>query len=148
MLSGIGPESELRRHMIPPVVVLDRVGRNLQDRYEVAVVNRMAQPWDMLRGATFTESDSQYAEWKSSRRGIYTTNGVPLCVIARSTAGQPSPDLFCYALLTDFRGYKPGYSTVVRERPNYLTWVVPEGPYEQHGGTVHAVVRAIRACGP
>ena len=136
MLSGIGPESELRRHMIPPVVVLDRVGRNLQDRYEVAVVNRMEHPWDMLRGATFTESDSQYEEWKSNRRGIYTTNGVPLCVIARSTAGQPSPDLFCYALLTDFRGYKPGYSEVVRERPNYLTWVVLKGHTNNTGGTV------------
>jgi len=136
MLSGIGPEAELRRNGIAPVQVLDRVGKNLQDRYEVAVVNRLAQPWEMLRGATFTEADPQYQEWKSSRTGIYTTNGVPICVIARSTGAQPSPDLFCYALLTDFRGYKPGYSKVVREHPNYLTWVVLKGHTSNTGGEV------------
>src|SRR6478752_3045129 len=88
------------------------------------------------RGATFTDGDRQYAEWKTNRRGVYTTNGVPLCVIARSTAGEPSPDLFCYALLTDFRGYKPGYSNVVREHSNYLTWVVLKGHTNNTGGEV------------
>ncbi|HEY3158408.1 MAG TPA: GMC family oxidoreductase [Vicinamibacterales bacterium] len=136
MLSGIGPEAELRRHGIEPVQVLERVGKNLQDRYEVAVVNRMEQPWDLLRGATFTDRDSQYQQWKSSRTGIYASNGVPICVIARSTGAQPSPDLFCYALLTDFRGYKPGYSKVVREHLNYLTWVVLKGHTNNTGGEV------------
>ena len=136
MLSGIGPEAELRRHMIPPVALLERVGKNLQDRYEVAVVNRMEQPWDMLRGATFSETDAQYGQWKENRRGIYTTNGVPLCVIARSTGAQPSPDLFCYALLADFRGYKPGYSDAVRQHPNYLTWVVLKGHTNNTAGEV------------
>jgi choline dehydrogenase-like flavoprotein len=118
------------------VHILDRVGKYLQDRYEVAVVNRMPEPWDMLKGATFSESDPQYAQWSSQRRGIYTTNGVPLCVIARSTSAQPSPDLFCYALLADFRGYKPGYSAVVREHPNYLTWVVLKGHTNNTAGEV------------
>ena len=136
MLSGIGPEAELRRNGIEPVQILERVGKNLQDRYEVAVVNRLKEPWDMLRGATFTDKDAQYREWQSSRRGIYTSNGIPLCVIARSTGAQPSPDLFCYALLTDFRGYKPGYSTVVREHPNYLTWIVLKGHTNNTGGEV------------
>ena len=136
MLSGIGPEGELRRHGIEPVQVLERVGKNLQDRYEVAVVNRLEQPWEMLRGATFTEADQQYQQWKSSRSGIYATNGIPICVIARSTGAQPTPDLFCYALLTDFRGYKPGYSKVVREHQNYLTWVVLKGHTNNTGGEV------------
>jgi choline dehydrogenase len=136
MLSGIGPEAQLRAHDIRPVHILDRVGKNLQDRYEVAVVNRMPEPWDMLKGATFSERDAQYAQWSSQRRGIYTTNGVPLCVIARSTGSQPSPDLFCYALLADFRGYKPGYSAVVREHPNYLTWVVLKGHTNNTAGEV------------
>jgi choline dehydrogenase-like flavoprotein len=136
MLSGIGPETELRRHGIQPISVLERVGRNLQDRYEVAVVNRMQEPWEMLRGATFTDQDAQYARWKSERRGIYTTNGVPLCVIARSTPAQPSPDLFCYALLADFRGYRPGYSEDVRRHPNYLTWVVLKGHTNNTAGEV------------
>lgn len=136
MLSGIGPEAELRRHMIPAVSLLERVGKNLQDRYEVAVVNRMQQPWDMLQGATFSETDAQFGQWKTNRRGIYTTNGVPLCVIARSTGAQPSPDLFCYALLADFRGYRPGYSEDVRQHPNYLTWVVLKGHTNNTAGEV------------
>jgi choline dehydrogenase-like flavoprotein len=102
----------------------------------VAVVNRMKEPWDTLRGATFTDRDPQYAQWKSERSGIYTTNGVPLCVIVRSTSAQPSPDLFCYALLTDFRGYKPGYSQDVRNHPNYLTWVVLKGHTNNTAGEV------------
>lgn len=145
MLSGVGPESELRRHGIEPVSVLENVGKNLQDRYEVAVVNRMAQPWDMLRGATFTDTDAQYERWKTRRRGIYTSNGIPLCVIARSTSGEPSPDLFCYALLTDFRGYKPGYSNVVREHLNYLTWVVLKGHTTNTAGEITLASRDPRA---
>jgi choline dehydrogenase len=136
MLSGIGPDAELRRNGIEPVQILDRVGKNLQDRYEVAVVNRLERPWEMLRDATFTDADPHYQQWKSSRRGIYTTNGVPICVIARSTRGQPSPDLFCYALLADFRGYHPGYSKVVRDHRNYLTWVVLKGHTNNTGGEV------------
>ena len=136
MLSGIGPQAQLSAHDINPVHVLERVGKNLQDRYEVAVVNRMPEPWDMLKGATFSDRDPQYAEWSSRRRGIYTTNGIPICVIARSTSSQPSPDLFCYALLADFRGYKPGYSAVVRERPNYLTWIVLKGHTNNTAGEV------------
>ena len=96
MLSGVGPADVLATHRIPVVSELPRVGKNLQDRYEVAVVNRMKNPWDMLQGATFTTRDAQYREWDTRRKGVYTTNGALLCVIARSTPGQPAPDLFCY----------------------------------------------------
>ena len=136
MLSGVGPESVLREHGIPIVQPLENVGRNLQDRYEIAVVNRMPEPWDTLRGATFTTSDPQYREWETGRKGIYTTNGALLCVITRSGPGQPSPDLFCYAVLADFRGYEPGYSTRLPDNPNCLTWVVLKGHTNNTGGSV------------
>ena len=41
MLCGIGPQQELQRHGIEVKVDLPGVGKNLQDRYEAAVVNRM-----------------------------------------------------------------------------------------------------------
>jgi choline dehydrogenase-like flavoprotein len=41
MLSGIGGAEQLAKHGIPLRVDLPGVGRNLQDRYEVPVVNRM-----------------------------------------------------------------------------------------------------------
>ena len=110
--------------------------RNLQDRYEVAVVNRMKKPWDALNGATFTTADPQYRAWASRRKGIYATNGSLLCVIQRSAPGKPVPDLFCYALLADFRGYRPGYSETVRQHHDYLTWVVLKGHTNNRGGSV------------
>ena len=50
------------------------------------------------------------ASGRSTGAAIYTTNGALMSVVQRSTVGKPVPDLFCYALLTDFRGYQPGYS--------------------------------------
>jgi len=136
MLSGIGDPEVLARAGVRARVALPGVGRNLQDRYEVAVVNRVQQPWDMLRGAAFTENDAQYREWSTHRAGVYATNGVLLCVIQRSQIGKPVPDLFCYGLLAEFRGYKPGYSNAVRERHDCLTWVVLKGHTNNRGGSV------------
>src|SRR5581483_1110853 len=81
MLSGIGPECELRKHSIPQRVDLRGVGNNLQDRYEVGVVNRMKQNWQILLNAKFDKSDPIYREWATERRGVYTTNGSVLAVI-------------------------------------------------------------------
>src|SRR5262249_39432884 len=103
MLSGIGPESELRRHEIVPQVSLPGVGGNLQDRYEVAVVNRMNwRAWKVYNGATFGPADPQYAAWSRHRRGVYATNGSVLTVFKRSAPDVVLPDLFCMALLANF----------------------------------------------
>ena len=136
MLSGIGDPAALARHGIQTRVNLPGVGRNLQDRYEVGVVYRMRQPWDMLRGATFTSGDPQYREWSASRRGVYSTNGTLLSVVQRSSRERPLPDLFCYAVLADFRGYEPKYSDRIRARHDALTWVVLKGRTNNRGGCV------------
>jgi choline dehydrogenase len=136
MLSGIGDPDVLTRHGIKTRVPLTGVGRNLQDRYEVPVVNRMAKPWEMLQQATYTANDPLYRQWSDGRKGVYVSNGSLLCVIQRSTVGKPVPDLFCYALLADFRGYKPGYSETLRKRRDCLTWVVLKGHTNNRGGSV------------
>jgi choline dehydrogenase len=137
MLSGIGGREALAPHGIEQRVDLPGVGRNLQDRYEVAVVNRMAfDAWDVLEGATFTSADRQYAEWTKRKRGVYATNGALLSVTLPSGPGRSVPDLFCYALLGKFAGYAPGYSQVVAEHHNYLTWVVLKGHTANTGGRV------------
>ena len=136
MLSGIGDPDLLATCGIRARVPLAGVGRNLQDRYEVAVVNRMKKPWEALNGATFTTADPQYRAWAGRRKGIYTTNGSLISVIQRSAPGKPVPDLFCYALLADFRGYRPGYSEAVRQHHDYLTWVVLKGHTNNRGGSV------------
>ena len=73
MLSGIGPKEELEALGIKTRVNLQGVGKNLQDRYEVGVVNRLKTPWTVLKGATFTTSDPQYKHWNHWwRKGVYT----------------------------------------------------------------------------
>jgi len=128
MLSGIGNRAALERLKIPVRVDLPGVGLHLQDRYEVALVHRMAfEAWRSLAGATFTTKDAQYREWKNGGKGVFATNGSPLSVVAPSSVGRPAPDLFCYALLAKFAGYAPGYSRLLPEHPNYFTWVVLKG---------------------
>ncbi len=139
MLSGIGDPDVLAKYGIPTRAPLRGVGRNLQDRYEVPVVSRMARSWDMLEGATFTTRDRQYGAWTATREGVYTSNGTLICVVQRSAVGKPVPDLFCYALLADFRGYKPGYSDTVRKRHDCLTWIVLKGHTNNRGGSVTIV---------
>jgi choline dehydrogenase-like flavoprotein len=136
MLSGIGDPGVLDKCGIATRIPLPGVGRNLQDRYEVPVVNRMVRPWTMLEGATFTTADRQYRDWATRRRGVYTTNGTLLSVVQRSMVGKPVPDLFCYAVLAEFRGYKPGYSEDIRKRHDVLTWIVLKGHTNNRGGSV------------
>jgi choline dehydrogenase len=137
MLSGIGPAAGLGPCGIPVRVDLAGVGQNLQDRYEVAVVNRMkAASWEALAGATFTSSDPQYQQWADKRDGVYTTNGAILSVVARSSPASPLPDLFLYALLGRFQGYFPGYSSLLAKNPNCLTWVVLKAHTNNTAGQV------------
>jgi choline dehydrogenase len=136
MLSGIGDPDVLAKQGITTRVPLRGVGRNLQDRYEVPVVMRMQRPWEMLDGATYSTTDPQYRAWETSREGVYTTNGALLCVVQRSTIGRPVPDLFCYAVLADFRGYRPGYSEVIRKRHDCLTWIVLKARTNNRAGAV------------
>jgi choline dehydrogenase-like flavoprotein len=125
MLSGIGPQEVLQRYGIQTLVNLPGVGKNLQDRYEVGVVNRMNfDYWEVLKDAKFARGDPQYQQWADQRQGVYTTNGAVLAVIKRSAANRPLPDLFCFALLGLFKGYFPNYSALFPEHLNYLTWAI------------------------
>jgi choline dehydrogenase len=137
MLSGIGPRAVLEQHGIPVRVDLPGVGRNLQDRYEVGVVNRMSfDCWASLRGARFERDDPQYRVWAQGREGMYASNGAGLTVAKRSDANKALPDLFCMALLAKFHGYFPGYSRVIAERHNYLTWCVLKAHTNNRAGVV------------
>jgi choline dehydrogenase len=137
MLSGVGPRAALEALGITVKVDLPGVGRNLQDRYEVSVVNRMAfDAWEALAGTTFSKADAQFAEWRDKGEGAYITNGGLVSVIAESGPGRPSPDLFCYALLAKFTGYFPGYSKELPPNPNCLSWVVLKGHTNNTAGAV------------
>ncbi len=136
MLSGIGPRDVLEENEIPVRVELPGVGKNLQDRYEVAVVNRMRDDWELFKDVKFDTSDRQYEEWSNKREGIYATNGAVLTMFNRSRQADSLPDLFCMALLAQFKGYFPGYSALFPSSLNYLTWVILKAHTRNRKGSV------------
>jgi choline dehydrogenase len=136
MLSGIGPKEHLEKYGIQVRVDLEGVGSNLQDRYEVGVVNRMNfEQWWCLEGAKFAAGDPQYEQWKRGE-GVYTTNGAVAAIIKRSAKERPTPDLFIFALLGLFKGYFPKYSALFKEHLNYLTWAILKAQTQNCAGTV------------
>jgi choline dehydrogenase len=137
MLSGIGPSGMLEKHGIRVRADLPGVGRNLQDRYEIGVVNRMSfKSWKVYAGATFAEGDPQYSEWRKTGSGIYSTNGSLLTLFRKSPVAKEVPDLFCMSLLVPFQGYFPNYSREFKEKLNYLTWVVLKAHTRNRTGQV------------
>lgn len=137
MLSGIGPRTDLERLGIAVRVDLPSVGRNLQDRYEVCVVNRMREAhWEALSDARFTAGDPLYQTWSAGRGSLYATNGAGLAVITRSEPDRQLPDLFCMALLGKFAGYYPGYAADLAGSLNYLSWSILKAHTLNRAGTV------------
>ena len=135
MLSGIGPGDVLKKYEIPLRVELSGVGTNLQDRYEIAIVNRMRDDWELFKGVKFDTSDPQYQLWSKKREGLYATNGAVLTMFNRSKRAE-LPDLFCMALLAQFKGYFPGYSALFPQGLNYLTWVILKAHTQNRKGQV------------
>jgi choline dehydrogenase len=137
MLSGIGPAAELRRHGIDVRVDLAGVGRNLQDRYEVAVTHPLPRPWEGLRGARFAKGDDAWQEWSGTPRGgMYISSGATIGVVRRSGPQAADPDIFAMALPTRFEGYFPGYSKWLHESPEFLSWAVLKAHTRNRAGTV------------
>jgi choline dehydrogenase len=137
MLSGIGPRDVLDPLGIPVRIDLPGIGKNLQDRYEVGVVNRMNfDRWKILDGAAFSRGDPQYRDWAAGHDGVYASNGAVLAAIIKSRPERLLPDLFCFALLGLFGGYFPGYSSLEVTKPNYLTWAILKAHTENRAGEV------------
>ena len=136
MLSGIGPAQELRAQGIPLRVDLPGVGRNLQDRYEVALTYRMPRPWAALAGTQFERSDAVWRRWNESGSGIYSSNGTVMGIVRRSEVATTEPDVFCMGMLARFEGYYTGFSKLISAHPDYLTWVVLKGHTQNRSGSV------------
>ena len=136
MLSGIGPAAQLRAHGIGVRLDAPGVGRNLQDRYEVALTHRMRAPWQALAGARFEHGDPVWQRWNDARTGMYASSGAALAFVRRSDAALPEPDIFCMALPARFEGYASGFSEVIRRHPDWLTWAVLKGHTCNRAGSV------------
>jgi len=121
---------------VPLRTELPGVGRNLQDRYEVAVTHRMRKPWQVLAGARFERGDALWRLWNASRDGMYASSGAALGLIRKSDPRLPEPDIFCMALPARFEGYFPGFSSLIRDHDDRLTWAVLKAHTHNRAGTV------------
>ncbi len=134
MLSGIGPPEELEKHRIALAVSLRGVGKNLQDRYEVGIVHKMKRDFAILENASLTPEGPDFDEWLNGY-GLYTTNGVVLAIIKRSSHDRKAPDLYLFAIPGYFSGYRPGYAALGRHK-NYFTWAVLKAHTNNTAGRV------------
>ena len=135
MLSGIGPRQELEKHGITPKIDLQGVGKNLQDRYEVGIVHKMHQDFELLRHAAFDENDQEFKEWRGGY-GLYATNGAVIAIIKRSSESNLEPDLFLFAVPGYFAGYHPGYSSERIREKHWFTWVLLKAHTNNTAGEV------------
>ncbi len=139
-LSGIGPSDELDSLRDSGYRRSPGVGRNLQDRYEMAVVTRMRTDFPLLRACRFQPPgagepvDPCYAEWLNGS-GPYATNGTVLGVIRRSVPERQASDLFIFGVPGYFRGYFPGYSQAIRDK-DFFTWAILKAHTSNTAGTV------------
>ncbi|MGI9277133.1 MAG: GMC family oxidoreductase [Endozoicomonas sp.] len=143
MLSGVGPRKHIENKDIEVRQHLPGVGHNLQDRYEVAVVNQMPGVFKSIRdcaGAT-PQQDACLDEWQNSKyftdeaTGNYAVGGVPLSIVAKSNPTLAEPDLHIFAGPLDYRGYFNGYSAVPQPG-NRWTWTILKAHTENRGGRI------------
>lgn len=141
-LSGIGPRAELESFGIDVVVDLPGVGENLQDRYEITVVDETAHNYPIFEGSTLDapkrgeRPDGLFTEWRDKRTGPYTTNGTLAAYVKRSSSAHDDRDLFVFSLPVFFRGYYPGYSRDFTKSHNSISWVVLKAHTNNTAGSV------------
>jgi len=149
MLSGIGPKDEIKKTKPKkgkPRVILEGVGKNLQDRYEVCVVSEMKDNFIALKNAKFSTKDIEYKKWEQNKRhSLYGINGGIVTLIKKSKVQKEKeisgkkplpPDLFIFGVPGAFEGYYPGWSEDVLSSTKKFTWVILKAHTNNREGTV------------
>ncbi len=135
-LSGIGEASLLQEKGIDVLQDLPGVGKNLQDRYELGLTYELNGR--LLEACTFSEGDDACLDnFNRNAAGPYTSNGAVAANIIRTDPKLQDPDLFNFCLISDFKGYYPGYSEVIKESKNKVTWAILKGHTENTAGEVN-----------
>jgi choline dehydrogenase-like flavoprotein len=116
LLSGIGPEADLRGHGIEVAHDLPGVGRNLQDHLDITIPYLSSSSHAM--GLTFggvAKVIRGIFEWRRQRTGIIASNSTETGGFVKSSAEQAIPDLqlhFTNAIVDDHtrkRHFQRGY---------------------------------------
>ncbi|RAQ48230.1 choline dehydrogenase [Aspergillus flavus] len=139
-LSGIGPKDELNRWNISVLVDLPGVGTNLQDRYETGLVGKTPTDFTLTTKCTFMDSlpDPCLEQWQNNSldKGTYTTNGIAIAIIRKSSTSDGEPDLLISGAPANFQGYFPGYSYEALKDAQHWTWITLKSHSRNNAGTV------------
>jgi choline dehydrogenase len=138
MLSGIGEEAQLRAQGIKTILPLAGVGKNLQDRYEMTVVNDLGDASPLTDGCTFGNAgDPCMRDYQNDpTRALYGSNGLVAGLKVKSHSSLSEPDLMIFGGPTMFTGYFKGYSGKALARPDTFTWAILKGQTKNHAGEV------------
>lgn len=137
-LSGIGPGSELSALGISPLIDLEGVGTNMQDRYEIGVLSVLKSNFAYLSHCDpFNPStDPCLAQLLSGQGGPYSTNATFLSSIRKSFSRMPERDLVLFFAAAFFRGYVPGWQQAAFAAFNVLSSLMLKAHTRNRAGTV------------
>ncbi|CDM36431.1 CAZyme family AA3 [Penicillium roqueforti] len=139
-LSGIGPKEELSKFGISTLVDLPGVGRNLQDRYETGTVGKSPTDFVLTSKCTFLYSlpDPCLEQYENDPlfKGTYTTNGIAIAIIRKSSVAEDEPDLLISGAPANFPGYYPNYSYEGLKDAQHWTWITLKSRSRNNAGTV------------
>ncbi|CAG8091108.1 unnamed protein product [Penicillium salamii] len=139
-LSGIGPKKELAKFGISTLVDLPGVGSNMQDRYEVGSVGKSPTDFVLTSKCTFmyTMPDPCLDQYENDPlfKGTYTTNGIAIAVVRKSSVAEDEPDLLISGAPVNFPGYYPNYSYEGLKDAQHWTWITLKARSRNNAGTV------------
>ncbi len=138
MLSGIGDTAELNRLGIRTRKHLPGVGKNLQDRYEIALVSKAPKPFALTEDCTFGQPNDPCMEdyRKDPDSALYASNGLVAGLKLKSDPDLEEPDLMIFGGPVSFKGYYPGYSKDALAHKDRFSWAVLKGQTRNRAGTV------------
>jgi choline dehydrogenase len=131
MLSGVGPKARLNELGVTLVKDTPGVGKNLQDRYEIPVIDQLDDEFTLLEDLTFDAGpdDKGFLTWSKDGTGFYATNGGTIAIMLRSDPAAPVAqdcDLFIFGIPGEFAGYKLNYSDRIHtpEGRSRFSWII------------------------
>ena len=136
-LSGIGPGAELSKLGITPIVDLEGVGLNMQDRYELGVVSQMKSNLAYLAPCNpFNPAQDPCLAEFFAGLGPYTTNVTFLSSIRKSFPTVPERDLVLFFAAGYFRGYVPSFAIDAFSHFNVISSLILKAHTLNTAGTV------------
>lgn len=170
MLSGVGPKDQIGRplpdntrvNVDHEILDLPAVGTNLQDRYEVSIVTKIAdRTFGSTEACTFgagvgetcdekrcipenVDRDPCMKDWVNGK-GVYVSNGGIFAMTKKTSAawtGGNTPetrdaDILIFGLPGSFRGYELDYSKKIGPTAkDHFTWLALKAHTRNNAGVV------------